>query len=110
MDTEPAAVVVVAILEATPEGLDDAVDAVTTCIEETHKEEGCLSYALHRDTGNPNKLVMVERWRSQEDLDAHGKTPHIAALFGALAGKLAGAPVLVFTTPEPVGDPAKGIL
>ena len=56
---------------------EEVIAAFTTCIEKTHEEEGCLLYALHRDNADPHHLVLLERWRSQEDLDAHFATPPI---------------------------------
>ena len=90
---------------------DEVVAAFTTCIEQTHQEEGCLTYALHRDAGDPNHLVLVERWRSQEDLDAHMTQPYVADLFAVAGtpGLLAAAPELAFLTPLGVGGP-KGTL
>jgi quinol monooxygenase YgiN len=110
MTDTPAAIVVTAIIEAKPGSADDVVSALSSAIEQTHAEDGCLSYALHRDTGNSDRFVLIERWRSQADMDAHGKAPYLGELFQALAGKVAGAPTLIFTTPVMVGDPAKGAL
>ena len=92
--------------------VDDVVAAFSACIEQTHREEGCLSYALHRDAADANHLVLIERWRSQEDLDAHMGQPYVADLFGfaRTPGNLAAAPELAFVTPLGVGDPAKASL
>ena len=91
---------------------DEVVAAFTTCIEKTHEEEGCLAYALHRDTADPNHFVLVERWRSQEDLDAHMTQPYVADLFAAAGapGVLAAAPELALLAPMGVGTAAKGSL
>ena len=92
--------------------VDEVVAAFTACIEQTHQEEGCLAYALHRDAGDPNHLVLVERWRSQEDLDAHMTQPYVADLFAVAGtpGMLAAAPELAFLEPLGLGEPAKGTL
>jgi quinol monooxygenase YgiN len=91
---------------------DEVVAAFTTCIEQTHAEEGCLAYALHRDNADPNHLVLVERWRSQGDLDAHMTQPYVADLFAVAGtpGMLAAAPELSFVSPLGVGDAVKGSL
>jgi quinol monooxygenase YgiN len=69
-------------------------------------------YALHRDAQDPDHLVLVERWRSQADLDEHMTKPYVADLFAVAGtpGMLAGAPSLSFLQPLGVGDPAKGSL
>lgn len=90
--------------------VDEVVAAFTTCIGKTHEEEGCLAYALHRDSNDPSHLVLIERWRSQEDLDAHMTKPYIADLFAVVGtpGMLAAAPDLTFATSMGVGSPDKG--
>ncbi len=50
--------------------------------------------------------MIVERWRSQEDLDQHFTRPHMAAMAG-LADSLAGPPEVIFSEPLPHGQPAK---
>lgn len=91
---------------------DQVIAAVEVCVAKTHAEEGCIAYALHRDNADPNHLVLVERWRSQEDLDAHLQSEHVADLFtvAGTPGMLAAAPTLTFTTSLGLGDPAKGNL
>lgn len=92
--------------------LDELVAAFTSCILKTQEEEGCLAYALHRDNADPDHLVLVERWRSQADLDAHAGQPHVAELMTALGrpGLLAGAPSLAFLSPLALGTESKGSL
>ena len=41
----------------------------------SHEEDGCI--ALHVDKDDPNRLVVVERWESQEALDNHLTLPHV---------------------------------
>jgi quinol monooxygenase YgiN len=56
--------------------------------------------------------VLVERWRSQADLDAHLQKPYVADLFAVAAtpGMLAEAPRLTFVSGLALGDPAQGSL
>ncbi|SRR6266545_6862233 len=37
----------------------------------TSKEEGCEQYELFQSLDDPDKLVLLERWASQELLDKH---------------------------------------
>jgi quinol monooxygenase YgiN len=37
----------------------------------TYAEKGCEQYDLFRGTADPDTLVLLERWTSQADLDAH---------------------------------------
>lgn len=91
---------------------DAVVAAFEACTARTHEEEGCLLYALHRDAADPHHFVLVERWRSQDDLDAHFAQPHTLALldFAGQPGNLAQPPQLTFTTPLELGAPDKGSL
>lgn len=89
---------------------DEALAGVRSFLEPTHEEEGCVRYALHRDTSDPRRLVLVERWRNQADLDAHFTRPHMTSLGAFAAEMLEGAPDIVFLEPVPLGDPVKGQL
>jgi quinol monooxygenase YgiN len=97
---------VVATVQVLPGRADALIEKFAGVIEGTHLEPGCLTYSLHRDKAQANRLVIVERWRSQEDLDAHFGRPHMAAM-AELAESLAAPPEVVFCEPIPLGDPAK---
>lgn len=105
-------VVVVAHAHAAEGRVDDVVAAFTVAIEQTHREEGCLAYALHRDSADPHHIVLVERWRSQEDVGEHMTMPYIADLFAAAdtPGLLTEPPQLFFLDPLEIGQPAKATL
>jgi quinol monooxygenase YgiN len=75
--------------------VDEVVAAFHRCIAATVEEQGCLSYALHRDNADPDHLVLLERWRSQADLDAHMTQPHVAELL-----TVAGTPGMLSAPPE----------
>ena len=107
-----AEVVVVVKVVAAEGKVDEVIVGFAACVEETHKEEGCIAYALHRDNNDADTLVLVERWRSQEDLDAHNQTSHAAALFAVAGtpGVLVEPPQLTFATSLGLGDPGKGNL
>ena len=69
----------------------DAVRAgLAELVAATRAEEGCLEYDAFESTATPGVFVTIEAWRSQEDLDAHMTTPHIAKAFEVLGGALAG--------------------
>jgi quinol monooxygenase YgiN len=78
-------------------------------VRETHAEEGCINYALHRGLDEPGRFLLLERWRSREDLDAHFQQPYVARL-AATAGLLAEPAGTWFVEALPEGDEAKGRL
>jgi quinol monooxygenase YgiN len=100
-------VVVVATVVPDPEHRDEVVTAIKAVIEQVHQEDGCELYALHEAA---DRLVMVEKWESEQALATHSKGPALAALGRALAGKVTGAPEVIVLQQLPAGDPAKGQL
>jgi quinol monooxygenase YgiN len=53
-------------------------------VEEVRAEPGCLRYDLHR-SGYGNAFLFYEVWESPAHLEAHGRTPHMAAMHEATA-------------------------
>lgn len=84
--------------------------AFTTAIEQTHTEAGCRRYALQRSNTDPQQFVVVELWADQASLDAHFQQPWMGQLFTDLADHLVEPPAIHFCTPQPLGDPEKGVL
>lgn len=73
-----------AVIEAG--AFDRVIDATRRMIMETRKEDGCLSYSFAQDLVDPTVIRIFELWRDQEALNAHFRTPHMAAFNAALAG------------------------
>jgi quinol monooxygenase YgiN len=42
-------------------------------------EDGCVAYGYAEDVAEPGLIHVFEIWRDQAALDAHFKTPHMAA-------------------------------
>jgi len=100
--------VVVATLFPLAEHRDEVVAAIADAIARVHAEdEGCELYALHE---GPDRLVMIEKWASDELLDAHLNAPALAELGGRLAGKLASPTEIQRLQPHPAGTPRQGTL
>ena len=68
---------VVATTQMKPDGREAFIKGHKACIVETHKEKGCLSYEGHVSVNDPNVYVVVERWETRDDLNAHGRAPHM---------------------------------
>jgi quinol monooxygenase YgiN len=85
---------VVAVLVAKP-GHEDAVrEALTALVAPTRDEEGCLHYELCESASTPGTFVTQERWRAQEDLDAHLGTPHVQEALATAGHALAAPPAI----------------
>ncbi|MDL2253248.1 antibiotic biosynthesis monooxygenase [Ruminococcaceae bacterium OttesenSCG-928-I18] len=90
---------VVAQFELKPGNLDKAVEVATELVGETRKEEGCEQYDFFKSSKDENHLVLLERWRSQEDLDKHFKLPHFVELVPKLGELCVKAPVIETVDP-----------
>ena len=68
---------VIATSQIKPDQRDAFIAGHKACIAETRKEKGCISYEGHTSIHDPNTYVVVERWETREDLNAHGRSPHM---------------------------------
>ncbi len=68
---------VVATTQVKPDLRDAFIKGAKECSAATRKEKGCLSYEHHTSIHDPNLFVVVERWETREDLNAHGRAPHM---------------------------------
>jgi quinol monooxygenase YgiN len=68
---------VIATTQVKPEGREAFIAGHKKCIAETRKEKGCIAYEGHTSIHDPNTYVVVERWETREDLNAHGRAPHM---------------------------------
>jgi quinol monooxygenase YgiN len=85
---------VVAVLTAKPGSEDLLEKTLKELREPSLAESGCISYELYRSAVDASAYITLEKWQSQADLEAHMKTPHIAAALGALGDALAGPPAI----------------
>ena len=53
------------------------IDAYNKLAPIVLNEVGCLQYDLKEVKDNKNEFVLIERWASQEDLNAHDITDHM---------------------------------
>jgi quinol monooxygenase YgiN len=87
-------IVIAGTLPINPAQRDTAAAAALTMSAASKAEPGCGAYEFSWDLGDPNLLHIREEWESQDALDAHFATPHMADFGAALGGLLAGAPSL----------------
>jgi quinol monooxygenase YgiN len=55
-----------------------AMEPAAEMMRETRKEPGNLDYAFSLDMGEPGTIRVFEQWESQEALDLHFASPHMA--------------------------------
>jgi quinol monooxygenase YgiN len=91
-------IVVVGRVRSDPARRDELLRVGQAVARASRAEEGCLSYRMYEDTEASNEFVFVEEWESQEALDRHFATPHIAEFMAAVPSTLVAAPQVRFHT------------
>jgi quinol monooxygenase YgiN len=81
---------VVATLPIDPAKATEAAAALSTLAAASREEDGCYAYDVFESATAPGTFVTVEAWRSQDDMNTHMSTPHIAAAFEVLGPVIAG--------------------
>lgn len=75
-----------------PDRREQAAEAARKMVEATQKEAGCREYNFYWDVRDPNLIHVFEIWESDEALNAHFQTPHMAEFAQALPDVLAEEP------------------
>ena len=74
--------------------LSDFIKLCNELIEESRKEEGCVSYHLQQNTENKNHFVFVEEWKSNEAIEKHNSSEHFTRIVSLLVEMCEDAPVI----------------
>jgi quinol monooxygenase YgiN len=62
----------------------DIVRVLRSLIEPTRVQTGCVSCGLYKDLHDPNVIVWVEEWNTQDDLKRHLRSPQYKKILAAL--------------------------
>jgi len=103
-------VVVVGSFKARPGKEAEAVEAFEALVEPTHREAGCILYALHQGVNDPRRLAFIERWASREQLDAHLQSAHVQKALERVEVIFGDSADIVVYEPLPGGETKKGSL
>ncbi len=90
-----------------PEHRAEVIAAFEAAIPRVHEEPGVETYALLEGA---DRLVMVEKYESEEARAVHAKGQPLADLLAALDGRLSRPLDVQQLEPHPYGDPGKGSL
>lgn len=82
---------VVAHLKAKSDKVDETKIALTSLIDPTRAEAGCIVYELMQNNDDPTDFTFVEEWSGNDSLDEHLLTDHIQKVI-AQADELFAAP------------------
>lgn len=77
-----------------PEKREQAIELFQRLTRETVKEDGNISYRFYVDIEDENVFRVFEEWQSQEAIDTHFATEHMAELNRELPQMVAAAPEL----------------
>ncbi len=100
---------VVAVLTAKPGMGPRVIDSFRVVSPLVHEEQGCELYAAHLEQ-NGDVVIMVERWSSRADLDAHAAGAALARLNELNAELLVRPYDVWFLDAVALGDPRKGVI
>jgi quinol monooxygenase YgiN len=103
-------IVVVGALRARPGREDETRQVLSDLVEPTHREPGCILYALHQGVDDPGRFAFVERWSSRGELDDHLASPHVSAFRERAGELLAEPPDITIYGALLAGEPRKGAL
>lgn len=74
----------VAEIKAFPNHIEQVTQLLTDLLVPTREEEGCCQYELYLDQNIEGLFMFQEIWASQEALDKHLQSPHIAQFISTL--------------------------
>lgn len=77
-------IIVSGTLRIDPADIDAAMALGATMAEASLGEEGCNAYGFWQDPADPGRARVFEEWASQEALDSHFATPHMAEFMTGL--------------------------
>jgi len=83
---------VIARIKARPNKVSELLSALTSLLEPTRKEPGCLSYVLLQNNEDPTDFTFVEEWQSNAALESHFTTKHFKDALSTLPNLLAAEP------------------
>lgn len=85
--------VVVARLDIKPEKVDQFLELAKKMVEETRKEQGCITYILYKSCFTPeNEFVFYEEYKDQKALDFHNGSIYLKEFLSVTAPMLNSAP------------------
>ena len=100
-------VVIVVTAFPVPERRAEVIAAFEAAIARVHDEPGVELYALHE---RRDRLVMIEKYESEQARSEHAKGVALADLRSALEGKLSSGLDAQVLVPHPAGNAQKGAL
>ena len=77
-----------------PDRREQAAQVALKMTAATKLEAGCIAYDFYADLADANRFHVYEEWDTNEALQAHLKTPHMAEFMQALPDLIASPAVI----------------
>lgn len=79
-------IIVTGTIDLDPAKRDGFIAAAKECMAASRAEGGNEGYAFSADLEDQGRFYVTELWASQETMDIHMASPHLAAFMGAMGG------------------------
>jgi len=83
---------VIAKIKARPGKANDLLSLLSTLVEPTRKEPGCISYKLLQNNEDPTDVALIEEWQNSTALQSHFATKHFKDALVKLPNLVAAEP------------------
>ena len=83
---------VIVRIKARPDKVNELLSVLSSLVEPTRKEVGCLSYELLQHNEDPTDLTLVEEWQNENALELHIGTKHFKDAMTKLPNLVAAEP------------------
>jgi quinol monooxygenase YgiN len=83
---------VIAKVKARPGNVNELLSVLTSLVEPTRKEPGCISYKLLQNNEDPTDFALIEEWQSNTALQSHFATKHFKDALVKLPNLVAAEP------------------
>lgn len=83
-------IVVVGYLTINPDKRAEVEAAIATLVPLTVAEEGCVEYRYANDVLEPNRINIWEQWESEDAMNLHMGTAHLAEFMGVMGDCIGG--------------------
>ena len=88
-------IIVAGHLTIDPAQRDAALAAIAAGVAATRDEEGNVDYRFSPDLDDPNRFNLIECWESEEAMNAHMATAHLAEFMTAIGPCLGGSAEII---------------
>lgn len=92
---------ITAIINLKAECRQEVFNAFKPLIAASRQENGNISYDLHQDLQNENRVVFIENWQDQAAIDSHNASEHFQTFVKAIDGKIDGLEIILLQEINP---------